>query len=129
MGMNFEVTITGTVKLRGIDASDQDLNVDDITADLVGGASVDSSRVTDATITIEADVRLEEFAVPAEDIDTFDAENALDGAIEHWDTSLSSVEFEVTASPSGFDLVSDAIGREAALEAYAILDRNGYEVS
>lgn len=130
MSMNFTVTATGTVTLRGIDVSDLNVDAGDLFSDNTNGdISVDTAYIESASVDIRADVSLSDIEVAAADLINFDAEQAIEEALTHWDSSIMNADFEVTASPTGFEEVKDATDRDTAIAVYAALANAGFEVS
>lgn len=125
----FKVTLTGTVVLRGLDASDLSIDSERLAeGNLSDELDVSYVSIESAVVDVEAFITLRDYEVAIENIDDFDAEDALAEYVHHWDNSVKGAEFEVTDGPTGFDEVEAAVGRETAIEVYATLARNGYDV-
>lgn len=130
MGMQFEVTVTGDITYKNIDASiERHIDAESVIDGLAGELEVVDAEVTESVVTIKASVRRTGYMVDAEDIEDFDGYLVLDEECGHWDTSISNVEVEVTEGPTGFDEVEDAIGRDHAIAAYQVLAASGFTVS
>lgn len=132
MGMEFTVSITGTVEFRDIDASDAGIEADAVIAGEVGyGSSVEfeDEHVTQGTVTIRARASLSGYEVMASDIGDFDAVEALESFIDSYSVSVEDAEFDIEESPTGFSEVEQAVGRSTAIEVYAALAASGFEVN
>lgn len=132
MSMFFTVTATGKVTLT----AEQDGLPDGFDAETAArdelptwtNIEVEDVEVIRASIEMEVSIRLPDIEVAAQDLDDFDAEQVLDEAISYHGP-VTDAEFEIDDSPTAFGLVEEAIGRDNAIEAYAVLARAGYEIS
>jgi hypothetical protein len=135
MGMQFTVTVEGRVRLERLDASghlsgmDAEAIVDDEVG--YGSISVSDAEIVEATVAVTFTATKEDIEVEATDIEDFDAEQALQEAIDNYGAVIETAEFIITESPTGFDTVTAAVGydEEVAKAVYAALARAGLEVS
>lgn len=130
MSMKFTVNVSGdfTAEVEADDLISR-YDVDSDMLNLSGDVSLDDVNVS-GEVRIEGHLSIEGVEVSASDLADFDA----DAAIEEYKSYGSSIEvsgaeFEVTESPTGFEEVEFAIGRDEAIAAYAALDNAGFEVS
>lgn len=131
MSMQFTVNVSGTVKLRDLDASDAGIDADSVIENAVGynpSLSFSYAEVYEATVTVEARAELTGIEVEAVDIEDFDAEQALTEGIDVYNVSVNNADFDIEESPTGFEEVEQRLGRSTAIEVYGILASNGYEV-
>lgn len=131
MGMQFTVNITGTAEFRDMDASDVGIDADEVISNEVGYTSVEfeNARIEQGTVTVAAEVRIEDYEVEASDIESFDAQETLESLIDSYSLSLTDTDFSITDSPTGFETLEARIGRESAIEVYGVLASNGFEVT
>lgn len=132
MGMKFTVTATAKATVEDIDISDLALDAGDILDDAsvlgYGGIEVEDAEITGGSVTVEARVRIEDVEVSASDISDYDASAAFEEHVD-WNVSISDADFDIEDSPTGFDEVEQAVGRDIALSVYAALDAAGFEVN
>lgn len=131
MGMQFTITLTGDATFSDIDVDASDISIGDDALDpngFSGSVSFDDVSVESATVTLSARVTIEDVEVDAQDLSDFDADEAINEALDYQPSDVSGAEFEVTSEPTGFSIVEARLGRENAIDVYADLARAGYEV-
>lgn len=130
MSMKFTVNVSGDFSSE-VDAEDvlSRYDVDSDMLNLSGDVSIEDVNVS-GEVSIEGRLRIEGVEVAAADLNDFDADTAIE-EYKSWGSTLRvyGAEFEVTESPTGFDEVESAIGRDEAIAAYAALDAAGFEVN
>lgn len=126
MGMNFTVNIKADFA-TDLDADTvlQTWDVDKDMLNIGGNASIDVNEVS-GSVHIGGTIEVEDFEVSAQDLEDFDAEGALED--EYGNLELTSSDFDITESPTGFERVEQATDRETAITVYAALASNGFEV-
>lgn len=133
MGMQFTVAVTGDVTFEANDSSVADsIDADSILQEEVGYSSdvqFEDAEVIDASITIRARARLEDYEVLVADLQGFDADMALSESIHSYNVEVRNADYEVTDSPEGFEVVVDATDRDTAIEVYVALNAAGLTVS
>lgn len=132
MGMQFTVSVTGKVVFEGLEASASHLDADQIIEDAdgsYGSVEYSDAEVTEATVTVEARATASDIEVSAADLQDFDAEQALSEAISNYSASIRDAEFDITDSPTGFDVVNEVLSdREQTIAVYAALEAAGHSV-
>lgn len=132
MSMQFIVSLQGDISAE-VEATDLGLDTDNATewfgdiSHQVNLSDVDLS----GSVTVAARAEVEDIEVEAYDLGDFDADAAFDEYVgPYGGVEASNVDFEITRSPTGFEVVEEALGdRDTAITAYAALARAGFEVN